>query len=196
MTQEEIKALLDELSKGTDSLINYIKGLKPTEAVTLDGVKKFLEDSEEGKKLLQSLTDKRVTEGIETFKKNNLEKLIEEEMKKRFPDADPKDAELKKLQAEIEKIKAEALRKDLTNKAIKIATDKKLPVELIDFLIGNDEETTTKNLETLEKSFNSRVEAAVQERLKGSYQPPKDNSNPADVNDLAGAISQFYNNKK
>lgn len=196
MTQEEIKALLDELSKGTDALINYIKGLKPTDPITLDGVKKYLSDSEEGKKLLQSLTDKRVTEGIETFKKNNLEKLIEEEVKKRFPESDPKDTELKKLQAEIEKIKAENLRKDLTNKAIKIATDKKLPVELVDFLIGNDEETTTKNLETLEKTFNSRVEAIVQERLKGGYQPPKDNANPADVNDLSGAISQYYNNKK
>lgn len=40
MTQEELKALNEAVTKGGDTLTNYVKGLKATEPeIKLDGVK-------------------------------------------------------------------------------------------------------------------------------------------------------------
>lgn len=174
MTQEEIKALNEAVTKGGDTLTNYVKGLKATEPeIKLDGVKKFLEENDEGKTYLQSVADKRVTEGIETFKKNNLQSLVDIEYKKQHPDADPKDTELAKMKAQLEQMQKDTARKELTNKALKVAAEKKLPTELVDFVVGPDENTTTKNLETLSDIFSKHDEALKTEILKGNaYIPP------------------------
>ncbi|AZV58836.1 DUF4355 domain-containing protein [Clostridium sp. AWRP] len=173
MTQEEIKALTDAVTKGGDTLTNYVKGLKATEPeIKLDGVKKFLEENDEGKTYLQSVADKRVTDGIETFKKNNLQNLVDEEYKKQHPEADPKDTEIAKLKKQFEDMQKENLKKDLTNKALKTMTEKKLPTDLVNFIVGADEDTTNKNLETLEKVFSTHDEAIKTEILKdGTYKP-------------------------
>ena len=73
-------------------------------------------------------------------------------------------------------MKQEKQQESLTNQAIKIASDKKLPLPLVDFFIGADEETTKTNLEVFESVFQSSVQAIVEQRLKGEgYYPPKDN---------------------
>ncbi|WP_243356879.1 DUF4355 domain-containing protein [Bacillus litorisediminis] len=133
---------------------------------TVEGVKGFLESNEEGKKLFQSLSDAKVTQGIETFKKNNLQKLLDEEIKKRFPEKDPKDIELENIKAELAKIQAEKARESLTNKAIKIANEQKLPLDLVDYFIGDDEEKTTANLTKLKEVFDTYIQSAVDEKLK------------------------------
>ncbi len=188
MNSEEIAALSTAVTAGGDTLTNYIKCLTPTEpqAITLDGVKKFLTENEDGKKHIQSLTDTQVTKGIETainnFKKDKLPSLIDEEYKKKYPEADPKDKALADLQAKIAKIEADSLRKDLTNKALKTLTEKKLPSQLADFIVGNDEDTTTKNLETLTNIFNQYGEDVKTNFAKtnGSYKPPKEKDKPTD----------------
>ena len=75
------------------------------------------------------------------------------------------------------------------NKALITADEKKLPKDLIEFFIGSDEETTTKNLEALEQVFSKHVEVLVQERLKkDGYTPPTgDDNDPIDLKDLSMA---------
>lgn len=188
MTGEEIQALTDAVTKGGDELTNYVKGLTATEpqAITLDGVTKFLAENEDGKKYLQSYADSKVTNGVQTaienFKKDKLPGLVDEEYKKKYPEADPKDKALADMKAEIEKMKTDSLRKDLTNKALKTLTEKKLPSELADFIVGNDEDTTNKNLETFANIFNQYSEAVKTDFVKtsGSYKPPKDDHKPTD----------------
>lgn len=166
MDFNEVKQFI-EANKDSEEVKNYIGGF-----ITSDRVESFL-NNDDGKKLLQPKLDSYFTKGLETWKSNNLEKLIEEEIKKRFPEKDQKDIELEKVKAELEKIKADATRKELTNKALLIADEKKLPKDLVEFFIGNDEETTNKNLEALESVFSKHIEKVVQERLKGSgYTPP------------------------
>lgn len=170
----EFNEIITELDKfkDTEDFNNYVSGF-----VTADRVNNFLETND-GKKLLQPMLDKYHSKGMETWKTNNLENLINDEIKKRFPEADPKDVELSKLKADFEAMKQEATRKDLTNKALKVATEKNLPVEMIDFLVGNDEEITTKNLETFEKVFNEKLSAGISAKLKdNTYVPPTGNNN-------------------
>lgn len=168
----EDEGLIDEVLSGSD----FVKSLV-NQGLTLDAFKEKLKTDKDFKGFLDSEKDKHSSKSLETWKTNNLEKLLDDEVKKRYPQADPKDLELQKLKTEIEKMQKESLKKDLTNKAIKIATDKKLPVELIDYLIGEDEDVTTKNIEKLESVFGTHVETLVQERLKGSsYTPPSSNT--------------------
>lgn len=163
----EFNELIESMKsfEGTEDYENYVNGF-----VTSDRVSKFL-DTEDGKKILEPLYHSHFSKSLETWKTNNLSKLVDEEHKKRFPDADPKDTEIAKLKADFEALKAESVRKDLTNKALTIATEKNLPVDLVNFFVGEDEAATTKNLETLETAFSAAVEKVVTERLGKSHKP-------------------------
>lgn len=167
----EFNQITAELEKFKDSedFNNYVGGF-----VTPDRVNKYLE-TDDGKKLLQPVLDKYHSKGLESWKQNNLSKLIDEEVKKRYPEADPKDTELAKLKAEIDSIKAEKSREELKNKATKVLNDKKLPLSIVDFILGNDEDTTNSNIEKLSEVFTSHVNAEVEKRLP-NYQPPNNGS--------------------
>ncbi len=176
-----LKKELLELIENVEDVQEVDEILKNSELAnkfgSLDIFKEKVKADKDFKSFIDSVNDKHAEKYLNTWKTNNLEKLLDEEVKKRFPEADPKDNELAKLKAEIDKMQKESLRKDITNKAIKLATDKKLPVDLIDFLIGDDEEITTKNIDKLESVFGTHVESLVQERLKtNSYTPPSGGS--------------------
>ena len=179
MDINEVKQFIEE-NKDNEEVKNYIGGF-----ITSDRVESFL-NNDDGKKLLQPKLDSYFNKGLETWKTNNIEKLLDAEIKKRFPEKDQKDIELEKVKAELENIKASALRKELMNKALLIADEKKLPKDIVNFFIGVDEETTNKNLEALESVFSKHVETLVQERLKGnSYTPPKGGDDDVDIANMS-----------
>ena len=139
------------------------------------------------KSFMDSEKDKHLTKGIETFKTNNLDRIYTERFNVENPTADPKEiANNKKMadfEAKIANMEKEGIRKDLTSKSQKIAIEKKLPLDLVDFFIGENEEVTVKNLDKLEAIFASHVETLVTERLKGgSYTPPKGSGNSGGKN--------------
>lgn len=167
MTFEEIIKELESY-KDSEEFNNYIAGL-----MTDDRVKEYL-NTDSGKKLLQPTLDSYFTKGLDTWKSNNLQSLVDEKVKELYPEADPKDTELAKVKAELEAMKAESVRKDLTNKALKYATEKGLPADLIDFFIGKDEETTNSNLKKLESIYSGSISSAVDKKLKeNNYIPPE-----------------------
>jgi predicted nuclease with TOPRIM domain len=164
---DEVKSYF-EANKDNEDVKGYIKGF-----ISLDGVKNFLEANEDGKKYLNSYADSKVSKGIESFKQNNLSKLVEEEMKKLNPQLDPKDMKLQELQNKFEALEKEKARETLTNKALKIASEKKLPVDLVNYFLGQDEESTLNNLFALEKSLQSYTQSVRESIIKeGSYIPP------------------------
>lgn len=174
MTFEE---LLKELKQfeNTDEYKNFVSGLINDERVTA-----YL-DTDSGKKLMQPKLDSYFSKGLETWKTNNLDKLVSDKVKELYPEADPKDTELAAVKAELEKMKSESLRKDLTNKALKIANDKGLPADLVDFFIGADEKATNANIAKFEKAFTDSVGSAVQKKLKdSSYVPPEGDDTSVD----------------
>ncbi|WP_226087477.1 DUF4355 domain-containing protein [Mesobacillus sp. S13] len=173
VTLEHVQSFL-ETNKENGDVQAYLGKLSTP---TFDGVRGFLESNEDGKKLLQSLSDSKVTQGIESFKKNNLQKLLDEEVKKRFPEKDEKDIELENIKAELARIQSEKVRESLANKAIKYANDQKLPLDLVDFFIGEDEGKTTSNLTKLKEVFDKHIQAMVEEKLKESGTNLKDGTN-------------------
>ena len=181
----DFKDIIAELDKAKDSeeYKTFVSGL-----VNADRVKEYL-GTEDGKKLLQPMLDSYFTKGLETWKTNNLQTLVNAEVKKLYPDKDPKDTELAKLQATIEQMQADSLKKDLTNKALKIANEKKLPVDLVQFFVGADEQSTIDNMGALDKSFAAAVAAAVDAKLKGSNYSPPD----GEGGDMDGVTAAFKN---
>ncbi|MBU3098738.1 MULTISPECIES: DUF4355 domain-containing protein [Clostridium] len=152
----EVKTYLDTFR--VQPTLEQFKGLTTTDATY--------------KSFMDSENDKHTTKSLETWKTNNLDKLYQERFTKENPTADPKDTALTKLQAQLDKMQSDGVKKDLTNKALKMAQEKKLPIELVDFFVGATEEDTTKNLASLESVFASHIESVVTERLKGGYKPP------------------------
>ncbi|MDP8527113.1 DUF4355 domain-containing protein [Bacillus subtilis] len=163
MNIEEIKQFLAE-NKDNEEVKAFVGELS---AVSADKVKGFLE-TEEGKRLIQPRLDSYFTKGLETWKSNNLESLIEEELQKRNPSKTPEQIELEKLRSEIERERAARNREALVNKALNVADEKQLPKGVIDYFIGEDEETTLANLSKFEETFNAAVQNAVDIKFKES----------------------------
>lgn len=161
MKLEDVKKFLDE-NKEDKEVKAYLGELS---AVSAEKVEGFL-DTPEGRKLLQPRLDAHFTKGLNTWKENNLEKLIEDEVKKRNPDKTPEQKELEQLRKEIEDERKARNREALKNKALSVADEKKLPKGVLDFFIAEDEESTLSNLEKLEEEYNQAVQSAVDAKFK------------------------------
>lgn len=159
--------------------------------LTLDAVQKFVNENEEARKWLQSLTDSRVTEAIKTYEKKTLPKKVEEEINKRFPPETEEQKQIRELRQKLEQIEQEKIRETLRNKALSVATEKQLPTKLIDFFIGQDEETTMKNLAVLEEAFSAAVQQAVETRFKDGGRTPQPTT-PSAIKDPKDMTMEEY----
>lgn len=192
MNLEQVKQFIED-NKTNEELQSYLQGLNP---LSVEGIERFIQSNKEAKSWFDSTVDKRSAKSLETWKANHLETLITEEIKKRFPAKDEKEIEVERLRAEVENMKLEKQRERLTSQAIKIASEKKLPLSLVDFFIGADEATTTANLHALEQSFQLAVQQQVEQRLKGEgYTPPTDSTGKSLTLDAIKGMSPEEINK-
>lgn len=175
MTFAEIMAELKNF-EGSEDFNNYVSGL-----LDADRVNAYL-TTDDGKRLLQPMLDKYHNKSLETWKNGSeFKSLLDAKIKELYPEADPKDTELAQLKAEIERMKTEAIRKDLTSQALKFANEKGLPADLVDFFIGADDKATKKNLELFEKHFSAGITDGVNKRLKdANYVPPNGDAGAID----------------
>jgi len=187
MELKDVKAFL-ETNKDNEEVKNYLSELSK---VTSEGVENYIL-TEEGKKWLGRHQDSFFTKGLETWKKNNLKKIVDEEIKKRNPDETEEQKKIRELEERLNQKEAAEKRQILLNKSLQIASEKKLPAEILDYFLGEDEESTMKNIEKLETVLNKQIETAVNERLKnGDYTPPaggSDNNKDKDIESFKSAL--------
>lgn len=174
---------------------NFVNGL-----LTAERVNAFL-DTAEGKKVIEPRLDKHFTKSLKTWQDNNLDKLVNDRYKQLHPDADPKDAKVAELEATIKAMQLESARKDLTNKALGIASEKGLPSKLVSFFIGEDEKATTNNMVAFTEEFIAAVEAEVTKRLGSNHKPPEGDKpktyTPEQLNAMSfEEINKYYNSLK
>lgn len=96
--------------------------------------------------------------------------------------------EKKKQDDALAKRESEITRRELRATALESLAEKGLPKTLADILDYADADSTNKSIETVEKAFRDTVEAAVNERLKGT--PPKGGSGSA--NSVTNEISEIF----
>ncbi|KAF6626351.1 DUF4355 domain-containing protein [Paenibacillus sp. EKM208P] len=204
MKLEQMKQLIEE-NQMNEEWQTYLQGLNP---YNVEGIEQYIQSNKDAKSWFDSTVDKQSAKSLETWKANHLESAVDVEIKKRFPAKDEKEIEVEKLRAEVENMKLEKQRERLTSQAIKIASEKKLPLPLVDFFIGADEDETTANLAMLEQSLQLAIQQQVEQRLKGDgYTPPAGSTgsiftveaikgmSPTEINQHWDQVKQVLQNK-
>lgn len=148
------------------------KGGEPN-ALTFDQVQKFIDENEDAKSWLQNQKNDYFANSLKTWKDENLNTLIQDEINKKYPPETEEQKKIRDLEDKFAKSEREKVREALVNKAIKTSTEKELPIELVDFFVGETEEVTLANLSKLEQAFTKAVNAKVEERFKSGGREPK-----------------------
>lgn len=168
---DEVKTYF-ETNKDSEDVKGFLGGFN-----NIDVFKEKVNTDPTFKSFLDSEKDKHSSKALETWKTNNLQKLIDEAVTKANPQETPEQKQIRELTERLNKQEVESKRKDLTNKALKELTDKKIPTDLASFIVGNDEESTKANLDKLAAIFTQHDEAIRKEfATNNSYTPPKDNN--------------------
>lgn len=139
-------------------------------------------------------------QGEKTFTQAELNKILQERLdreakasEKRTAEAVKQALEEAKLTAEekaakeqeralkaMEAREAEIRKRETRLKAVELLSEKKLPGGLIDLVNLDGEEACSASIEAIEKTFSASLQAAVNERLKGST-PPAGKPNSGDA---------------
>lgn len=174
MEISEVKAFLDA-NKDKPEVISAIAGYVSPETY-------FKMNQEAGKYF-----DSKVSKSIETYRNETMPKLLDESLKKEMEKMNPTITPEMKRIAELEKRLAE---KDAAEKrsmmqtlAMKLATEKGLPLDLVDHFLGDDEKMTTDNIEKLGASL-----AKYQEGIKTSLVKTNAMSVPASDGKTIGEL--------
>lgn len=169
MNVEDIKSYFEE-HKDDKDVKEYLNGLK---TVSVDDVKGFL-DTEEGKRFIQPELDRYHTKGLESWKEKNLENLIEKEVRKRNPEQSEEQKRITALEQELEKRDAEAKREKLKSYALSKAQELNVPSSLVDRFVGETDEDTDANLQSLKETFDKHIQKGVESKFKASGRDVRD----------------------
>jgi hypothetical protein len=148
--------------------------------VTKDNVGELIENNE----VLKSYRDQYFTKGLETWKQNNLQKIVEEKVKEINPEESDEQKQIRELKEMVENEKKARQRESLKSFVIKSLNEEDLPLEPADYLIGEDEEQTKTIVEKYKQAIkNDRKK--VSEQLLKQY-----GREPAETPDDSNAITK------
>lgn len=175
------KDLLDLINAiGDDQEVD--EALKDSELVKkfsgLDTFKEKINTDKDFKAFMDSEKDKHASKSLDTWKSNNLQKLIDEALAKANAKETPEQKQIRELTERLNQKEADEKRQILVNKALKIVTEKNIPSEFLDYFVGSDEESTMDNLNVLETALGDYSKIIRSQILaEGSYTPKKNFSN-------------------
>ena len=182
MEFNDIQTYITENAENED-VKDLIKSFQ--QPITRDAVETWCKDGE-GRSWLDRTCDLYSNKAVETarnnaiakFKEEELPKIIEEELKKaNNKKKTPEQIELEELKAKFEALEKEKTKADMTSKYTKVLTEKGLNADLINFVLGENDETTTQNIESIEKIINGAVDNGVKNKLStSSYTPPSESN--------------------
>ena len=168
INMEELAAFVDVKEGQEEAFIDYLRG----KMLTPEGVRKYLEKAitldptTEERRTVQPILDRYHNKGLESWKKNNLDSLIDEEVAKRHPAETEDQKRIRKLEEKLKEAEEKERQSRLKAYASNLATQKGLPVDLVGFFVGQDETVTEQNIETLEAVLNEKIESQVKARFR------------------------------
>ncbi|NFN17320.1 DUF4355 domain-containing protein [Clostridium botulinum] len=182
MSEENQNVELENEEKSTDP----VEENNSVGEITLEQFKNALENNLEVKGYYDSIVDKsvskRLDKGIESWKTNNLENIIDEEINKRYPQKTEAEIKFEEQQEQLEKAMEEKRQLELQIKYQTIMAENNLPMEILDFVAGKDVETTISNIERFKSTTDTyiakKVQDGIEERLRrNAYVPPSNDNN-------------------
>lgn len=121
-------------------------------------------------------SSKAIATALENFKAKDMKKLIDAEVLKRTGDNEtPEQKQIRELKEQFETLQKEKKHAEMVSKYKDVLNEKRIPSQLVDFLLADDEDITNANIDLFENSMKSFIDAKVEERMKDtSYTPPRD----------------------
>lgn len=164
LTLEQVMSYLEE--NATDENVqNYINSF-----VTPERVNSFL-DGDQGWPILQPRFDKQFSKSLDTWKNNNLQKIIDDEIRNRFPDETPEAQRMREMEQKIANMEKEKLFSNMRNLAITEGNELGLPTALAASCVCDTEEETRAKVKQMEVEFKSAIEKEVEARMSKGYRP-------------------------
>ena len=154
---------------------NVIDETKETTVTDEGQVEDIKMTKEEYEKALNSEADKRVSQALKTsqakweteFKEKLEIERAEAEKLAKLSESEKQKVIFEKQQSELEESKRSFQNERVKFEAVKIMTDKQVPISFIDILVSKDAETTYANIDNFKSNFDAAVQKAVEERFKG-----------------------------
>ncbi|HDR7275041.1 TPA: DUF4355 domain-containing protein [Bacillus paranthracis] len=159
----EVQVTLEQVQELVKSNPEVREALK-SEFITPEAFTVFAQ-TEEGKKALQPEFDRRATGAIDTWKKNNLDKIKAEAIAAANPADTPEQRRIRELE---NSFKAMELEKETAKQeafAIGLANQKGIPQGLVPFMVGSSQEETLSRANTIEMEFNSALQQSIESQL-------------------------------
>ena len=154
---------------------------------TLDVFKTKLTEKE-FKSFMDSEKDTHANKALETWKTNNLQTIINDEvLKATGKKKTPEHIQIEKLQKDFEEQKAKAEKAETVAKYKDVLAEKKIPMEMIDYFLTDNEETTNTRIDNFTTYVEGMVSSGVKEQISaGNYTPPGENgAGELTANDIA-----------
>lgn len=199
MKKSELLKLIETLGDD-DSVLETLKGVEglsqfDATKLSIDDFKALLENNAEIKGYHTSTLDSQISKSVnshdEKFMKEKFPQLLQEELKRYSNEGKtPEQIKLEELQSQLDNMQKEKTRTDLAVKYQKILSEKGLPVDLTDYILGDgNEENINANIEKFGNMFSTITDTKVNEKLmNNSYVPPKDGTSTV----LSGVEQAFY----
>jgi hypothetical protein len=169
MDINEIKSFL-EGNKESDEVKTLIKAFTPS-------FEKAMED-DSFQKNMKSYTDSQISKAVEAYKEKGFKSAVESEVMKRLEAKEKKDPmqikfeEMERKQNELLEKLAEKERAELRaqNKAtaLQALSERKLPTDVLDFFVTDEQEKTQENIEIFAGMMESYTQSLKQDSLKNN----------------------------
>lgn len=146
---------------------------KPIDSI--DTFKDMLANNQLVKGFYASEKDRAVTNGIKTYEEKTLPTKVAEALKAKSNEGkSPAEIQLEEMQKQLDAMKNEKTRAEMSNKYTKTLAEKGLDAGLVDFVLGNDDESTNANIEKITSILSASIDAQVKAKLNqgGSQVPP------------------------
>jgi hypothetical protein len=175
MTIAEIKAFLKENAEKEEVKAFLAEQEKP---ITAESAGKWLE-TEEGKKLIQPLMDKRVTEALKTYREGHygeeVKKAVADEIQRINPKETPEQKQIRELVDKDRKRDAELAKERLDRQALEVLTSEGLPSWYVDILPGNTIEEKKTAIAKIKAEQSERETKIRNEILGKGFKPGSGN---------------------
>lgn len=178
----EDEASVDEVLSKSD----FAKSLLQS-GLTLNAFKEKMNEPE-FKSFLDSIKDKHFEKALETWKSNNLQTIINDEvLKATGKKKTPEQLKIEELEKRMLESEAKAKKAERIAKYKDVLAEKKIPMEMIEYFLTDDEETTMTRIDNFKTFVDDIVNTSVKEKIaSGSYTPPGENgSGDFTVDDIA-----------
>lgn len=178
----EDEASVDEVLSKSD----FAKSLLQS-GLTLNAFKEKMNEPD-FKSFLDSIKDKHFEKALETWKSNNLQAIINDEvLKATGKKKTPEQLKIEELEKRMLESEAKAKKAERIANYKDVLAEKKIPMEMIEYFLTDDEETTMTRIDNFKTFVDDIVNTSVKEKIaSGSYTPPGENgSGDFTVDDIA-----------